>query len=442
MGRAGRLRLAAVVSALALCGVPGVVRAQVFLASKPNPQFAVGPLFILASVRPDLSSVTVRVAWSLALPPGTRAEDVRQDLYLLWPAEVTGGTARGPADALLRRYVEERGFAMVGEGRLALAVRDRTKLGTPAESDPIAEPVSYVTFYKRGTNPAQSGIGTFIKIPWTPRLLDAGALVSFTMTLKDLITPKPATWLEELFWGRRHVLSLSAGSAGSGALYSMYLDQRDRVVHLARDFSLLVAEFTDADHLRIDEISPPGATRRPSRVRAGSETVVLALGGAEGNVSQVLAVRFSYYSGRVAWRPIVIGLLALGLGNLMGAFMFTREVSRFVRRRLYLGRGEADRTRSGAVLLPDVLGRIAPGETTHAEVLRLCGAPSEERAGLRSAGPRTLVYRGTRLLPRRRSRLGWLGVGGWDEEQHEVEIAFEDGRVSDVETRVRRSRPR
>jgi hypothetical protein len=100
------------------------------------------------------------------------------------------------------------------------------------------------------------------------------------------------------------------------------------------------------------------------------------------------------------------------------------------------------RTQSGTVLSPDVLAHIVPGETAHAEVLRLCGAPSEERAGLRAAGPRTLVYRGIRLLPRRRSRLGWLGVGGWDEEQHEVEIAFEDGRVGDVETRVRRSRPR
>ena len=49
---------------------------------------------------------------------------------------------------------------------------------------------------------------------------------------------------------------------------------------------------------------------------------------------QVLKVQFSYFSGRIAWRPIVISLLLLILGNVMGAVMFTQEVSRFLRRRL------------------------------------------------------------------------------------------------------------
>jgi hypothetical protein len=442
MAQTVRRRVAAGLCAVVLGGLPAVAHAQVFLASKPHPGFAIGPLFILARVNPDLSAVSVRVSWSLVLGPDTRAADVPQDLYLLWPAEIApaGGTPV-PGDGALRRYVEERGFAVVNDGRLSLAVRDRTKLGTGVEGDPIAEFVSYVTLYKRGTNPAQSGVGTFIRIPWTPRLLDAGSLMTFTMPLKDLIAPSPATWLEELFWGRRNVLSLGVGGAGSVALYSMYFDQRDRVLPLAPDFSLLVTEFADAEHLRIDAINPPGAIRRPSRVRAGAETVVLALGSTEG-VPQLLTVRFSYFSGGVSWRPIVVSLVALALGNLMGAFMFTRAVAGFVGRTVKLSRGDQGRAAGDTLPAPTALARIVPGETTHAEVLTLCGLPSEERARLGADRPRTLVYRGTRQAPRRRP-LGWLSaVSGGDEEHHEVEIDFEDGRVSDVATRVRRSRPR
>jgi hypothetical protein len=437
-----RRRVAVGLCVLILGALPAVAQAQVFLASKPHPGFAIGPLFILARVNPDLSAVSVRVSWSLVLGPDTRAADVPQDLYLLWPAEIAPGAVLVPGDTALRRYVEERGFAIVNDGRLPLAVRDRTKLGTGVEGDPVAESVSYVTLYKRGTNPAQSGVGTFVRIPWTPRLLDAGSLVTFTMPLKDLIAPSPATWLEELFWGRRNVLSLGVGGAGSVALYSMYFDQRDRVLPLAPDFSLLVTEFADAEHLRIDAINPPGAIRRPSRVRAGAESVVLALGSTEG-VPQLLTVRFSYFTGGVSWRPIVVSLVALALGNLMGAFMFTRTVARFVGRTVKLSRGDPGRAAGDTLPAPAALARIVPGETTHAEVLTLCGVPSEERARLAADRPRTLVYRGTRRVPRPGALLGWLpAVSGGDEEHHEVEIDFEDGRVSDVATRVRRSRPR
>src|SRR5262249_19760862 len=160
---------------------------------------------------------------------------------------------------------------------LLLRERDRAKLGTAAEGDPIAEPASFVTFYKRGTSPTQTGLGSFIKIPWTPFLADPVTLTSLTMKLKDLVAPKPATWFEGLFWGRRYILTLGAGTAGSVALYSMYLEQRDRVIRLAPDFSLLIANFDDAEHLRVEEISPAAATRRPSRVRAGVENITLPL---------------------------------------------------------------------------------------------------------------------------------------------------------------------
>jgi hypothetical protein len=440
MNRTGRQRFLGSVLLLTLGAFPGVGEAQVFLASRPHPEFAIGPLLVVAGVTPDLAPVMVRLSFGVTVPPNAHVEDLHQDIYLLWPAEVAGGSAPGPADRDLRRYVEERGFAVIGEGRLALAVRDRSKLGTPAPSDPLPESAPFVTFYKLGTNPAQSGVGTLVRIGWTPHLTDPGSLLSLSTSLKDLITPKPATWLDELFWGRRNVLSLSAGSAGSVALYSILLDQRDRVIRLARDFSILGVEFADADHLRIEEISPASATRRPSRVRMGAETVSLALGAGEGSAPQVLTVRFSYFSGRVAWRPILISLLALVLGNLMGAFMFTRQIARLSRRWFHFERHRRALPSNGAV--PEgVLSRIVPGSTTRAEVIQWCGPPSEERTRLGSGGQRTLLYRSSRRVPHSRLRVGWFAtVSRWDEEHHEVAIELVDGRVRDVETRVRSSR--
>lgn len=64
----------------------------------------------------------------------------RQDLSLLWPAEVAAPTAPGRADPELPRHLEARGFTPVAEGRLDLRKR--------AERDPVP------------------GVGTLIKIPW------------------------------------------------------------------------------------------------------------------------------------------------------------------------------------------------------------------------------------------------------------------------------------
>ena len=443
-GMGARLRgFAGIVAALVLVGAPAVAPGQVFLATDPHPPFSIGPLFAAATVTPDLRSVAVRLSFSLTFSPRPRVEDIHQDLYLLWPAELAEPTAPGPAEAGLRRFVEERGFEVVTDGRLRLRARDRAKLGTTLEGDPIDTVASFVTFYKRGTNAAQTGLGTFIKIPWTPLLADPVTLLSLTMRFKDLITPKPATWFEELFWGRRYILTLGAGTAGSVAFYSLYLEQREHVVRLARDFSLLAATFDDAEHVRIEEISPPGATRRPSRVRAGAETVILPLGGVEGSVPQILKVQFSYFSGRIAWRPVLISLLFLVLGNVMGAFMFTKEVAGFFGRYLHLGRAHGHAGQRGVVLPADVVERIVPERTTPAEVVALCGTPDEERQRFASPGQRTLIYHGSRIVAHRRHHLGWVATVSYrEEEQHEVEITIESDRVRDVQTRIRRTRVR
>jgi hypothetical protein len=429
----------AVALAALVLGAAAPARGQVFLAATPHPRFSIAPLFIVATVTPELNPVTVRLSWGLTPARGAEPADLRQAQYLLWPGDIVGPTAPGPPRPGLREYVESRGFEVVQAGRLLLRARGRDMLGTTADGDPIEPTASFVTFFKRGTNPLQSGIGTFIEIPWTPVFTDAVSLMSLTMRGRDLVTPKPAAWFEELFWGRRYIFSVGAGSAGSVALYALYLEQRERAIPLGRDFSLVIANFADADHLRIEEISPPTVTRRPSRLRAGSETVTLPLGGGEGNAPQVLRVQFNYYRGRIAWRPILISLLFLVLGNLMGAFMFTQHVARFCRRRFHIGRGA--RWETGVVLPPTALERIVAGTTTRDEVLALCGRPDEERQRLAASRQRTLVYRGTRRVPHRRFTVGWLStVRDWEEEEHEVAITLDDDRVVDVQTRVRRAR--
>jgi hypothetical protein len=422
--------------------VPGAVSAQIFLASTPHPEFAIGPLFIVGSIRPDLGPVTVSVSWSIVRPPKSPAAGP-QDLYLFWPAEVAAATAPGPADPEVAQNLEARGFAILAQGRLILRKRDRAKLGTGAASDPVGTVASFATFFKRGTNASQSGIGTFIKIPWAPEFADPLVLTNLTMPIKDLINPRAANWVEELFWGRRWVLTLSSGSVGSLALYSMYFEHRDRVVRMAPDVSLLLANFADADHLRIEEISPATATRRGSRVRAGTEVVSLTLTPSEGVVPQVLKVQFNYFAGRIAWRPIVVSAVFLLLGNLAGVLMFGQQFGRALRGRLHIGRRGADGAarQTGVMLAAETLAAITPGESTSTDVLRLCGPPEEETELLQSPPRRRLVYRGRRTTPQRRLNLGWVAtVNGWNAEDHEVVIELEGDRVRDVQSRVRRFR--
>jgi hypothetical protein len=412
----------------------------VFLASEPHPEFAIGPLFIVGIVGPALGPVTVSLSWSTVAPPASAPDAAKQDLYLFWPAEVAAATAPGQADPALVRELEARGFTALSEGRLTLRKRDRAKLGTGADSDPVPAVASYATFFKRGTNPVQSGIGTFIKIPWTPEFADPLVLANLTMPVKDMITPRPASWVEELFWGRRWVITLSSGSVGSLALYSMYFEHRDRVVRLAPDVSLLLANFTDADHLRIEEISPATATRRGSRTRAGSEIVSLALAPNEGVVPQILRVQFNYFSGRIAWRPILVSAVLLLLGNLAGVFMFSQQFGGILRRRFHVGSARAEKAK-GVVLSADTLASIRPGESTYDDVVALCGRPEEETEELGASPRRSLVYRGRRTIPERRLNLGWVAtVNGWNAEDHEVVITFDGDRVRDVRSRIRRTR--
>jgi hypothetical protein len=87
-----------------------------------------------------------------------------------------------------------------------------------------------------------------------------------------------------------------------------------------------------------------------------------------------------------------------------------------------------------------VAEEIVPGSTTESEVRALCGRPDEEGQRRGPSARRTLLYRGTRRLPRPRRALGrFTTIDGWEQEEHELEIELDaDDRVSAVQSRVRR----
>src|SRR2546427_5849874 len=98
-----------------LVAAPGAAGAQVFLASRPNPEFMVGPLFVRLAVTPELG-VTLDVLWSLVVPPNKSGAAIAQDLYLLWPNSVGASTAGAP-DPALAAYVTARGVTPIKGGR-------------------------------------------------------------------------------------------------------------------------------------------------------------------------------------------------------------------------------------------------------------------------------------------------------------------------------------
>jgi hypothetical protein len=410
----------ALVAVFALLGaLPSESSAQIFLASKPHPDFSVGPLFVIANVSPDLS-VTVNISFSLTLRPGAVHAAMEQDLFLLWPAEVAESTVAGPADPALARDLHDT-LVVLSSGRLTLRSRDRTLVGTGQLGEALPEVASYVTVTRRGPLASQVGPVSYIKIPWTPKLTDPLTVTTLVMPLRGLVMPKPASWVAQTFWGRRWILTVGFGDLGPPVmpLYSIYFDHRDRVVRLAREFSQVMATFADSDHLLIDEVEPAAATRRPSRVRAGSEVVALVLNPVDGIAPQNMKVQFSYFSGRIAWRPIVVSIALLLLTNIGGALMFGREMFGVARARRR-ARAAAGRMRA-EWLTGDAQAATLVGRATYEDIVARWGPPDEDRERLSIPGRRTLVYRARN-----------------NGQTHEVEIEITNGRVTEIERRVHR----
>ena len=424
------------VAVLVLFGAVDASDAQVFFGAEPRASLTIGPLFVVGTASPDIGVMTVTVAWNV-VPASGRA--VAQDLHLFWPAEVASATAVGDADPEVVRYVEARGFAPTGSGRLVVRSRNRSQLGLPGPADPVGVTASYVSFVRKGA-PVQAGAGSLVRIPWTTQLGDPRFVLNLALPLRGIVGPKPATWLEELFWGRRNVVTLSWGDPGSLALYPLYFENRDRILHLAREYSMMLVNFPDADHLRIEEFAPAGAVRRGSRARAGTETIAIALNTVDDATPQALKVQFAYFRGWFAWRPVMIALGLLVLGNLTGLILVSGRLSHLIRARL-LFRGTANHAGEAPILVPDALESIRPGQTTYDDVIRRLGPPDEHRRRMGDGDRHTIVYRATRRVPESGFAVGRLTtVRHWEIERHEVEIDLDGGRARDLRVIVSRSR--
>ncbi len=434
--------------ALLILGLwPHDLHAQAFIASRAHPEFAIGPLFVSVSVgkddvRPAHRPVTVSVTWNLVLPEHRTATDIAQDLYLLWPGEVPGAAGDERTDPQLRAQVDALGFRAKESGRLRLSGVRRSDLGTGAELRPLGE-APFVTFGEGGAVRGATG-ATVIRIPWVPELGSPDWLVRLQIPVRDVIVPRPVTWIEDLFWGRWYVVTLAFGDLDSLALYPFYFGVRDRVVPVARDFSMLLIDFADARRLRVDETIPASALRREGERRDDRATISVALAPSQGLRPQLLKVHFTYAAQRLPARPLLVSAALVVLGGTL-RWLFTPAMAlmgRTLRARVLLGRTAAGR-HHGTTPSPQALARIRPGETTYEDVRRLVGPGAEERVSLPARQTRTVVYRERRVIPRRGWSLGWVAtVRYWDVEDDEVEISFEGDRVRDVQAGVRRSRRR
>jgi hypothetical protein len=270
-------------------------------------------------------------------------------------------------------------------------------------------------------------------------------MLGLRLVVPDLVQLRPVSWLERAFGGPRYRIALGFHDLQSRALFPMYLEHRDRVVRLAEEPSQLLLNFSQADRLKIEDVSPAVAHRGRSETLEKTEVVSHFLDPSEGLSPQVLTVQFAYFSGIQAWAPILIPTFFFVLGNLAAVLVRTladrlgKRLARWVR--IAPPGGDGGSRQSGVLLSRETLRRIVPGVTTYEQVLEIAGPDVEQLDQLATPERRVLLYRGRRVVPRRRRTFGWLmTVDVWVAEQHEVEIELHRGVVTDVRARVRRTR--
>lgn len=430
------------VTALALLA-PRPADAQLFLASRADPAFTIGPLMVRATITEGSDVATVGVLWSLVIPPGVNVADVAQDLYLVWPAEVRDTGGLGAADAALAKYVEDRGFSVIGDGRVKFSgLQLAAGRGAP---EPQAGGAPFTVFVQSGGPLGLSPPATLIRIPWTPRLADRGWLMELRMKVSGLIKPRKGTWAEELFVGGRYLFTMSFNEVRDRPLFPMYFAHRDRVVRLADAPAELAASFAQADRLKIDQVFPPTAIRRLSETEDTTEVVSLFMDKTEGITPQHLSVQFGYFSRIQAWALVLVPTLFFILGQAIGPVLgrSALRVLSSAGTRVHLGPWKrVPRTQQSGVILPrEVLERIVPGETTRDQVVRLCGPAVEQREQFPASERATLVYRGRLLVPKTGRRFGWFStVDHWEAEEHEVHVELERDVVRDVNAQIRHYR--
>jgi hypothetical protein len=412
---------------------------QVFLSALADPEFSIAPLFVSLSVSSE-STPHLTIFWGIDAPPHPK-QAPPPHLFLLLPFDITApGTPQDGADDLAK-YVTARNFRVTHQGAVSIVGRNRTDMGTGRPPQSLGR-APFVTFVRESADRGRSRSATLLRIPWSRHIASTDWLVGVDMAVTDLVRRKPTSWYEDVFWGPRWTASASFGDLRHSALYPLYFELRQHVVPLGKDFSMLTINLADASHLRIDQVTPATANRQPSESRRNTEQVSVPLSGDAGITPQVVRVTYTYFSGRFEWRPIVISLLFLLLGNITGPVIvpLVKPMVRRLLARVHVG--AAPVRQKGVVLDPPTLARLRPGETTYDDVMRLCGPDFEDIERTHgNAAERTLRYRGQRLVPHQGWRLGRLShVKRWDLEMHEVDIELEHDRVADVQARVRRAK--
>jgi hypothetical protein len=302
-----------------------------------------------------------------------------------------------------------------------------------------------VTFVRQGGALGLTSPVTYIRIPWTPYQVNRARLMDLRFAARGMIAARHASWVEEVFRGERFLISLSFNDVRQRALFPLYFEHRDRLVHLAEDPSQLMVNFAEAGHVKIDSVTPPATRRHLSESLDSTEVVSLFLDRSEGITPQVLTVQFGYFSGWRAWAPVIIPALFFLLGNLAGPLIrfLGERTARRLRAHFHIGRPRSPHRGhdSGVVIPREALARIVPGKTTYDQVIGLCGPEVEIAERLTTPEQRTLIYRGHHVVPQGRPIFAWLSrVTRWDVEDQEIEITVERGVVHDVQVRVRRAR--
>ena len=416
------------------------------MATRPNPEFEIGPLFVRASVGPELEPVSIDVLWSLAVPPTRSALGLEQDLFLR-PAALRGEGDRTSDDGRLEEYLRSRGFAVTGKGQLPLYVEDLYPPPDATGSDRRIGAAPFVLFRHVGLEAlGVQPTATIVRIPWTPDLVNRVRLVKLRLLLDGAIRPRPASWAEELIRGKRHVLSLSFNDVRDPAIFPLYLENRARAIQLASEPSQLLARFSDPKRLRIDDIFPRTAAREPADGKASSEMVSVFLDASEGVVPQTLSVQFGYASGLQAWAPILIPLAFFVLGRATGPLIehVSRGLGRRMSAHLRFGGSAGTTGRAEGALSPETRWPGSfPGGPRGRKCWR-CAARKPSSSGSGSARPdmRPSCTGAARSCRSRERRLLWLlsSVSEWELEEQEVEVWLEGGVVADVQVRVRRAR--
>jgi hypothetical protein len=426
-----------------VAGAAGVAHAQLFIGSRSNTELAVGPLFLMATVTPNLDLVTIDVLWTLNVPATRSAADMEQTIYLLWPGEVVPDPKAGKSDPELNKYVEDRGFTVIEDGRVALLARSAYQLETDAPPERIPTGAAFVTFVRQGGALGMTTPASYIRVPWHPKMTNRAWLMNLRFEARGLLKPKPATWVEATFFGRRQRFELSFNDVRSRALFPIYFENRDRVLRLTEDPSQLVMLFTEAERLKVDEIAPSGAMRRRHESLEQTEVVSRFLDTSEGIVPQTLTAQFGYFAGLQSWAPVLIPVFFFLLGNVVRPLIEgpLKRLGTSFFSRFHIGRaGKQPERETGVVLSREELARIVPGQTTREQVLQIAGGAPEEFEQLTAPDRRTLIFRGRRVVPRRGRRFGWVArVDEWDVEQHELEVELDHDVVRDVQARVRRT---